>query len=171
LISAGLRSWDVFVLSELNANPKDWLEFKRLHCEVAGRATRCDETWAKQYEMVVGGKGFLVGLRDTVHGRLIGAGFFQTTRDEGLYSVGAYDRTLFDKPLGHVVQQVAIQVMKERGLRWYCVGERHYRQDSPMPTEKAISIATFKQGFASHLFCRFQFELPLDAASRGWNKL
>jgi len=60
---------------------------------------------------------FSVYLRDT-EGAMIGGGFFNFTRDEGVYSVGAYDRSLFDKPLGHVVQFRAIEELKSRGIRW-----------------------------------------------------
>jgi hypothetical protein len=106
--------------------------------------------------MLGSGDAFLVGLRDPAAQRLVGAGFFQCTRDEGLYAVGAYDRALFDKPLGHAVQQRAIETMKARGLQWSRIGERQ-----PAPTAKEVAIAAFKQGFASHQFCRHGFALPL----------
>jgi FemAB family protein len=161
LINVGLRNWSVFVLDQTNASETDWEAFKQLHCDVSGRTTRCDETWALQHSMLRTGEAFLVGLRDPADQRLVGAGFFQCTRDEGLYAVGAYDRSLFDRPLGHVVQQRAIETMKARGVRWYYIGERHYPQDQPKPTDKQVSIAAFKQGFASHLFQRCQFAVPL----------
>lgn len=161
LINVGLRNWSVFVLDQSSASETEWAEFKQLHREVSGRSTRSDETWAHQHAMLRKGEAFLVGLRDPVDQRLIGAGFFQCTRDEGLYAVGAYDRSLFDKPLGHVVQQRAIETMKARGLRWYCIGERHYPQDQPRPTDKQVSISAFKQGFASDLFQRCEFVVPL----------
>lgn len=161
LINVGLRNWSVFVLDQSNASETVWAEFKQLHCEVSGRITRNDETWAQQHTMLGMGEAFLVGLRDPADQRLVGAGFFQCTRDEGLYAVGAYDRSLFDRPLGHVVQQRAIETMKVLGLRWYCIGERHYPQDQPKPTDKQVTIAAFKQGFASNQFCRFEFRLPV----------
>ncbi len=159
LINVGLRSWPVFVMDQIQPDPVVWAQFKQLHCTVAGRSTRSDETWAMQYRMITAGAAFLVGLRDATHGSLVGAGFFQYTRDEGLYAVAAYDRALFDKPLGHVVQQRAIETMKAHALHWYRIGERHYMQDAPAPSDKLVAIASFKQGFASHLFCRFEFSL------------
>ena len=159
LINAGLRQWKVFSLIDDNADEAVWAEFKRLHMEVAGRITRSDDTWAQQFAMIAAGQAFLIGLRDPVGGRLVGGGFFQYTRDELRYSVGAYDRAQFEKPLGHVVQQRAIEWMKLRGLRWYRVGQRFYPQESPRPTDKEVSIAIFKQGFASHVLCRYVFRL------------
>jgi FemAB family protein len=160
LINVGLRSWPVFVMDHTQPDSDVWSQFKELHRNVAGRSTRSDDTWTQQFHMITAGTAFLVGLRDPAQGSLVGAGFFQCTRDEGLYAVGAYDRSLFDKPLGHAVQQRAIETMKERGVAWYRIGERHYAQDIPAPSDKQVAIAAFKHGFASHLFCRFEFALP-----------
>lgn len=160
LINVGLRNWSVFVMDHGSATESVWTDFKQLHLSVAGRSTRSDDTWALQWDMLKAGQAFLVGLREPTDQRLVGAGYFQCTRDEGLYAVGAYDRTLFDKPLGHAVQQRAIETMKARGLRWYRIGECHYRQDVPPPTDKMVAISAFKQGFASHHFMRVEFGLP-----------
>jgi FemAB family protein len=160
LINAGLRNWQVFLMDGANASAPVWAEFKQLHLSVAGRSTRSDESWALQWAMVASDCAFVVGLRDPADTRLVGAGLFQCTRDEGLYAVGAYDRALFDKPLGHVVQQRAIETMKARGLRWYRIGQCHYRQDRPTPSDKMTAISAFKQGFASHHFLRLQFLTP-----------
>jgi len=161
LINVGLRNWSVFVLDQSSPSGTEWAEFKQLHRQVSGRSTRSDETWAQQHAMLSNEEAFLVGLRDPVDQRLVGAGFFQCTRDEGFYAVGAYDRSLFDKPLGHVVQQRAIETMKARGMCWYRIGERHYPQDKPKPTDKEVSISAFKQGFASHLLQRSEFVVRL----------
>jgi len=160
LINVALRNWQVHVVAQANADTAVWSEFKQLHITVAGRSTRSDDTWTQQFAMIQSGSAFLVTLRDPVDQRLVGAGFFQHSRDEGLYSVGAYDRSLFDKPLGHAVQQIAIETLKARGVSWYRVGERHLAQDVPRPTDKELSIAAFKQGFASHMFCRYQLQWP-----------
>lgn len=148
-IHEGERIWEVHILDQ--ANNEVWEEFKNLHFEVAGRATRSNETWDLQYETLVLRKGFLVFLRDQSE-RMVGGGFFQHTRDEGLYAVGAYDRLLFDKPLGHIVQHTAIVEMKRRGLRWYKIGQRFYPGTVPKPTEKELSISAFKDGFSTHQF-------------------
>lgn len=164
LINTGLRSWTVQRMDAANASDAVWEEFKQLHIQVAGRRTRGDDSWDLQLRIIREGWGFAVLLRDPADGRLVGAGLFQHTRHEGVYCVGAYDRTLFDKPLGHVVQQVAIERLKELGVPWYRVGERSYPQDRPAPSPKQMAISDFKQGFASHLFPR----LELDLAVRDW---
>lgn len=123
-------------------------EFRALHLRAAGRVTRGDATWAAQKSAVERGTSFLVALRDADRA-LVGAALFATTRDEALYAVGAYDRALFDRPVGHLAQAVAIEHMKALGLGSYRLGARPYPGDVPPPTEKELSIAHFKEGFAS----------------------
>ena len=149
LVVSGKRLWHTVVMAE--SNRPLWDEFRNLHFKVAGRVTRSSLSWDLQHQAIVDGHALLVHLRAD-DGRLVGGGFFSLTRDEGAYSVAAYDRSLFDKPLGHVVQFRAIEEMKRRGLRWYKLGRRPYPTDVPAPSEKEVSIGVFKQGFATHLF-------------------
>ena len=152
LITAGARHWEIGLLTD--ESPLVWDEFKRLHFEIAGRRTRSAESWDVQLQHVKSGSSFLVYLRN-LSGKMVGAGLFSLSRDEGLYGVGAYDRLLFDKPLGHVVQYRAIEEMKARGIRWYKIGARPFGSDIPVPMEKEMSISYFKQGFASHTFPKY----------------
>ena len=110
--------------------------------------------------MILSGHAFLVSLRNKEDARLVGGGFFEITRDEGSYSVAVYNRSLFAKPLGHVLQQLAIEHMKSCGLTWYRVGERIYSHTIPTPTKKEIDISFHKMGFTNYTLCRFEFLLP-----------
>jgi FemAB family protein len=163
LIGVGLRTWQVEVLC--SADQERWNEYRDLHVKVAGRVTRSQQSWDSQLEAIANGHAFLVLLRDG-QGVMVGGGFFNISRDEAAYGVGAYDRSLFDKPLGHVVQYRAIEVMKERGLRWYRIGFRPYPSDLPAPTPKDLSIGEFKQGFATHLFPQYVLSHDLKSSSR-----
>jgi FemAB family protein len=152
LISLGLRTWAIEIVRGRDENA--WRSFKALHKKAAGRATRSDHTWDLQLAAIAAGEAFMVVLRDT-SGEMVGAGFFAVTPHEASYSVGAYDRDLFDKPLGHVVQQAAIEEMKRRGLRWYHIGRRPYPNEAPAPSKKELSIGEFKQGFATAILPRY----------------
>lgn len=154
LIGSGTRLWEISILDE--DGKSIWDEYRKLHFAVTGRITRSQESWDRQYQAICDGQSFLVYLRNKETGRMVGGGLFYITKDEGLYAVGAYDRDLFGKPLGHVVQYRAIEEMKNRGVRWYKLGARPYPTDDPAPSEKELTIADFKQGFASHLLpCYF----------------
>jgi FemAB family protein len=150
LIVSGTRLWTVGVL-DAHGDEGTWQEFRDLHLKVSGRVTRSDETWLMQHRDIERQTAFLVWLRNASN-EMVGGGLFNFTGDEGVYAVGAYDRTLFDKPLGHVVQYRAIEELKKRGVRWYKIGARPYRSETPPPTDKDIAIGEFKQGFASHVF-------------------
>jgi FemAB family protein len=152
LITSGGKLWNVHLLTQ--ADTAIWEEFRCLHLSVAGRSTRSLDSWDSQHEAIAVGGAFFVYLRDGA-GRMVGGGLFHVTRDECEYAVGAYDRSLFDKPLGHVIQYHAIEEMKRRNIRWCKLGPRFYPADVPHPTQKELSISDFKQGFASHIFPRF----------------
>jgi len=152
LINSDMSDWSIEVLDV--ADESVWNQFKELHLEVSGKKTRSDETWEIHFNDIKKQQGFLVYLANN-SGKIDGGGFFNFTRDEGLYAVGASKRTLFDKPLGHVIQYRAIQEFKKRGVVWYKLGPRPYLSEKPEATDKEISIAEFKQGFASHIFPRF----------------
>ena len=153
LVVAGSRMWTVGVLD--SKNESIWKEFRELHLKVSGRVTRSDETWALQLQDIESRNAFLVWLRNA-SGEMVGGGLFNFTGVEGVYAIGAYDRSLFDKPLGHVVQYRAIEELKRRNVPWYKLGARCFRGDTPAPTDKEVSISEFKQGFASHCFPHYR---------------
>lgn len=152
LINVGYKIWDIGILD--TAIPSVWSEFRNLHKYVSGRVTRDESTWDLQYDAVSNGDAFLVYLRDT-KGVMVGGALFYFSRDESIYAVGAYDRTLFDKPLGHVVQFHAIARLKELGIRWHKLGAQIYPSNMPTPSVKELAITDFKRGFASHIFPRY----------------
>lgn len=153
-INKGLREWDYKIFDKSNIDMQTWDDFRVFHRKTAGRVTRSIETWDAQYDMVISGVAFLVVLRDPSGLNMVGAALFQHSRDEGLYSVAAYDRALFDKPLGHVVQQLAIEQLKKINVRFYALGERTYSKLTPIPTKKESDISNFKEGFSSSILPR-----------------
>ena len=161
LVTSGERLWHVNIL-RAPGDATVWDEFRLLHAEVAGRVTRSLESWQSQRAALAADEGFLVVLRDAGE-RMVGAGYFMCSADEGAYAVAAYDRSLFDKPLGHVVQYRAIEELQRRGCRWYRIGTRCFPGDEPTPNAKELAIAAFKQGFASHVFPSFLFTHSVGA--------
>lgn len=161
LINSGLKLWQVGIEEGLRCE-KPWNEFRDLHQRVAGRITRSGESWDLQRTQIEHGKGFLVWLRDA-SGTMVGGGFFNFTEHECVYAVAAYERELFDKPLGHVVQFRAIEEMLKKGVRWYKLGLRRYATETPESDRKEVSIGYFKEGFASHFFPAFKLEHPTNS--------
>ena len=87
-------------------------EFCLLHEDVSGKKTRSTESWSFQKNAILNSEAFLICLRDDEN-KLIGAGYFSYTLDQGVYAIAAYDRELFQKPLGHAVQYAAIKELKK----------------------------------------------------------
>jgi FemAB family protein len=159
LINSGEKLWNVKILDK--PDRFIWNEFKQLHLCVSGKKTRSDETWELQFESVKNNTSILIYLQDSMN-KMVGAGLFDFSKDEAIYAVGAYNRNLFDKPLGHIVQFHAIQELKKRNLKWYKIGIRHYVNDFNSPSTKEISIGEFKEGFATHILSRYHIKLDLN---------
>lgn len=140
--------WNINILEKRDDDL--WLQFKNLHYTVSGRKTRSDKSWQLQYENIISGTSFLIALENNK--KLIGGGLFLCSRDECEYSTAAYDRNLFDKPIGHLVQKMAIKKMIDRGIKWYRIGDKALETNEIKPTEKDYSISLFKEGFSSNIF-------------------
>jgi len=154
LVNKALKDWDVKVCEE-NID-EVFEEFKDLHFEAAGKQTRDQKSWDIQRKQIENNEAFLVSVRDG--SLLIGAGFFNFSRDMGTYSVGAYKRDLFDKPIGHAVQMIAIKKLKDLGCKTYILGQKTVALSSSLPSRKEISISYFKEGFAGYVYAQPHLE-------------
>ena len=85
---------------------------------------------------------------------IIGAGFFTYTKYQGLYSVAAYDKKFFNKPLGHAIQMRIIETLKDKNVKWYEIGQKCSNIDRHKATNKEFSISHFKEGFATYVIAR-----------------
>ena len=158
LVNKGLKDWDVRVCEE-NVD-EVFEEFKDLHFEAAGKQTRSKESWSIQRQQIENKEAFLVSVRDG--NTLIGAGFFNFSRDMGTYSVGAYKRDLFDKPIGHAVQMIAIKKLKDLGCKTYILGQKAVALSSSVSSKNEASISHFKEGFAGYVFSQPHLEISLN---------
>jgi FemAB family protein len=159
LVSSGLKTWQTGKLD--HDDPAIWDAFRELHIRVAGRETRNKPSWDTHYQALLHGNAFLIYLRNDI-GEMVGGGLFIHSEQECFYGVAAYDRSLFAKPLGHVVQFLAIEEMKKKDILWYKIGTRSFASELPAPTEKEISITEFKEGFATDIMPKYILELPVN---------
>lgn len=153
LVTKGDRIW----ITKIHTSSIDldtWKEFKNLHLKAAGRITRSDESWNLQYKIIVEDRGFLVSIYDE-EAKMVGGALIVFSANESRYESAAYDRDLFDMPLGHLVQFKAIEESKKRDFDFYFLGRRFFESDKPKPTKKEISISEFKEGFATYNISRY----------------
>lgn len=162
LINNGIKTWQTGKLD--SDDPVTWNAFRELHIRVAGRETRNSSSWDMHYNALLNGNAFLIYLKND-NGEMVGGGLFLHSEQECFYGVAAYDRSLFAKPLGHVVQFMAIEEMKKKNIRWYKIGTRSFPSDLPAPTEKEISITEFKEGFATDIMPKYLLELSVNEKS------
>ena len=148
LINSAAKLWHVEL--DTTGDAGNFAAFQRLHEEVAGRKTRPEATWQRQFDAIAGQTAFALYLRDAA-GTLVGASLFNCSRDEAYYAVGAYRRELFDQPLAHLNVFEAIRHARSRGLRRLILGQRAYPGDRIHPTDKEEQIAFFKEGFSTAL--------------------
>lgn len=167
-IKEGQKLWQHGILSaDSESIDKVWQEFQDLHLEASGRLTRSIKSWDLQKKAIIDNNAFLVFLRSD-NGRMIGGGYFTFSRDEGVYSVAAYDRSLFKLPIGHLVQYIAIENFIKREIPWYKLGNLPFPSEKPKPSEKELSIAVFKKQFSSHVFPNFKFICQLNKCKNGF---
>ena len=166
LITKARQFWAVHVHQGEEGTDQAMREFQALHRFVSGRITRTDETWRSQTQAILDQEAFLITLRDE-GARLVGAGLFHCTQSEGLYAVAAYNRDLFDKPIGHLVQMTAIETLKARGAKWYRLGQRQYPGDIEPVSPKVLNIGHFKEGFATHMMARIMVNWSKENGSMG----
>ena len=160
LVNKALREWQVEICEKNNIDSV-FDEFRLLHLEAAGKITRSEESWEIQKKQIKNNEAFLVTVRDK--SVLIGAGFFNHSKDIGMYSVGAYRRDLFDKPIGHAVQMLAITKLKDLGCKVYHLGQKAVLLHSTSPSKKEISISHFKEGFAGYIYTQPHLEVNLGS--------
>tara|TARA_X000000950_G_C13856384_1_gene636747 strand:+ start:325 stop:1380 length:1056 start_codon:yes stop_codon:yes gene_type:complete len=153
IINKGLREWKI----QVHDKPSNELfdSFRLLHKSVAGRTTRPIKSWNMQKEQIKRKESFLVTASDEKN-FLVGAAIFTYSENLAEYMCAAYKRELFNKPFSHAVQMKAIETLKEKGLKWYELGQKYLIIDKNKnpATKKELSIVHFKEAFATHTFAR-----------------
>ena len=145
LASKALRTWDYTVHEKCTDQMVQ--DFRELHIDVSGRITRSEKSWLIQADQVNAGEGFLIFIKN--NDELIGAAFFLYNKENAVYAVAAYKRELFELPIGHGVQILAIDFLKEKNVKNYFLGSYHASWLKDV-TEKELAIEDFKKGFSTH---------------------
>ena len=135
--------------------------FENLHVKVSGKITRPPQFWNCLSEMVRNSSAFLVLLKNKSD-ELVGGAFFITSKDEGIYAIAAYDRNLANQPLGHLVQEEAIKEFMRLEISWYKIGAYNFASDTPKPSEKDLSISSFKKQFSTHLMPSYCYKVMAE---------
>lgn len=117
--------------------------YRGFHREVAGRDTRAAASWDAMFAWIASGWGEL-SLGRLPTGELVAGTMVVDGATTSYYASGVYDRTRFDKPLGHWPVHNAMLRSALRGRMRFDLGE--------IPVEGTVSpkefaIGKFKKGF------------------------
>jgi|TARA_R110002126_G_scaffold291807_1_gene459766 hypothetical protein len=157
LVNQGLREIDFKHIDKTNLNESLFSAFKAFHQDIAGRQTRSDESWHKQFEMIEAGCAELIMGYMEPHG-LVSAALFTDYGTTTSYAVAVYNRDLFDKPLAHANVYEGMTRAKARGQNIFNLGIiTPYDKDK----EKEYNIGKFKKGFCRELSPFIEWSIPI----------
>jgi len=158
LINQGEREIDFQTINQDNPDKEKFDNFREFHKKIAGRTTRPIESWNAQFEMIKSGCAeLIIGTMDP-HG-MVSSSFCIDHGDTTHYGVAVYDRSLFDKPLGHSNVYKSIVSAKERGQKTFNMGVIFQKQDV---SDKEYNIGMFKKGFCDKLSHLIEWEIPTE---------
>lgn len=153
------RGWDNFKLRVYYSCDKNiWKEFREMHLRVAGKLTRSAESWEMQLKMLNNGNGILIQIKDFQE-KTLGFSFFQFTKSEMEYSVAAYDREYFDKPISHIGIFEAILQAQKLNIKYLRLGPKLYSYG--LHTLKEINISNFKKKFSTNSVISLNYNMEI----------
>mgnify|MGYP000881714766 CR=1 FL=1 len=150
-VNWGERELDCHIMDRSNADKKLFNDLKQFHIEVAGRQTRSEETWDRQYEAILSEEAFVVlgyFQNKLAAGNIIMLGNKRSQIKSAYYGVGVYDRSLMaeNKPISHFVILKSIFEAKRLGYNIFEFGDVTETDDA-----KYNDISKFKRGFSNTL--------------------
>ncbi len=160
-IKDGYQYYDYEIISSKDTNIDERMrKFREFHIKVSGRETRGIDTWKIQAEGIRKNRDFAIFQYDKETREMDGASLFTVTHSCCYYSVSAYNRDKFDRPIGHMAQDVAISNLRTLGVRWYIVGDRYYPANAS--DEKNLHISEYKEAFSTNIFPKFYIDMDLN---------
>lgn len=149
LINWGRRELQLRVMTHADADKVFFEQVKQFHIQVAGRQTRTNATWDKQFESIQAGEAYVVAafFRDV----LASVAIILHGSEEAFYGVAINNRKLMEEfPIGHYPLLAAVLHAKRIGLKRFNLNEI-----DPLRTDdKVDNISGFKKGFSKTLLPR-----------------
>lgn len=146
LVNWGRKNLLIEYYNAQNPSSDMFERYRKFHAVVAGRVTRSDASWQSMRDWVLESGGEIALAR--FGERLVAGTMTVDGAQKAVYASGVYDRTLFDKPLAHFPLYDAILRSRERGLKYYELGDL---PSKGTVTDKEYNIGFFKRGFASNV--------------------
>lgn len=149
-INRGNKQYDFQGYDKDNITREIFNVYKEMHHRAAGRKTRSDLTFDLMYQWIKNGLGYL-GLAK-YEGKYIGSILVAAYKDKAYYASAAEDPNInLPCPNGHMLQWNMIKYLKSHNVKYYELGWQQFsEQPYDKPSEKEISIASYKRGFGGY---------------------
>ena len=144
-VNWGGENLEVRLFNSTNISFRNIDKLRDLHIKESGRETRSKESWEIMYQMILSNKAFLIeGKFDK---KVVTSSLFYLNKKVCLYAVSATQRSLFDKPIGHVVLWEAICKAKNLNCKYFDSGGLVYNTQNNYVSLKQLNINRYKKNF------------------------
>jgi hypothetical protein len=135
--------------------------FKSDYFRIAGKATRPDRTFELLRQWIKQGFGTL--LEAEFDELTAGYAYILHWRDYAYYFMSAVDPYFKRYNVSHFLQAKAFDILRQKGVKRYELGEQVYSSLHSQPSEKERNISLFKRGFGGQVIRSPASEYFFDA--------
>lgn len=127
----------------------DIWKFREDYFEIAGQVTRPKKTFELLGEWINLGYGIL--LEALFEGQTAGYIYILAWKEKAYYFMSAVFPQFKQYNVSHYLQSVAFEMLRQRGIRFYELGEQVYSSLHSQPSDKESNISLFKRGFGGQI--------------------
>ncbi len=161
LVNWGRRQLRMEYVNAANPDREIFESYQAFHSRIAGGSARSDGYWNIYWEEITNGRGEL-SLGFLEDGEMVAGTLVTEVPETAYYASGVYDRSRFDKPLGHFPLFDAMVRAGERGIGTFDLGEIFPKGGSA--SDKEVQIGFFKKGFTDSFSLLTVWTLSLNDA-------
>lgn len=149
-INRGGKVFEVNIFNKENMKKEIFNQYVFLHHKTSGRITRPLITFEMMYKWIIDGNGILCGLK--YKDKYVGFALVSIYKKAAYYGSASDDPDIkINIPLSHIIQWEIIKWLKANEYKYYEIGWQVFsEQYNNKPTEKEISISSFKRGFGGY---------------------
>jgi len=139
----------------------DIWKFREDYFEIAGKVTRPKRTFELLGEWINSGYGIL--LEALFEGKTAGYTYILCYRDSAYYFMSCVAPQYKQYNVSHYLQSVAFDLLRQRDVRSYELGEQVHDSLTCQPSDKERNISLFKRGFGGQIIRSPASEYFFDA--------
>ena len=124
-------------------------QFMQDYFRIAQKMTRPEKTFEILQTWIQQGYGTL--LKATCQGNTAGYIYVLHHLDNAYYFMGCTEPEYKQYNVSHYLQSIAFDILRQKGIKTYELGNQVYNSLINQPTEKERNISLFKRGFSSNI--------------------